>query len=52
MEGMSGNTIDLGRRYTLADLEAFPEDGRRFELACRCSRSRCAPPPPPAGTPC
>jgi len=26
-------TIDLERRYTLADLDTFPEDGRRFELA-------------------
>ena len=33
MGGMSGGTIDLERRYTLADLEDFPEDGRRFELA-------------------
>ena len=33
MRGMSGDTIDLERRYTLADLNAFPEDGRRYELA-------------------
>jgi Uma2 family endonuclease len=30
---MSGGTIDLDRRYTLADLDDFPEDGRRYELA-------------------
>lgn len=33
MGSMSGGTIDLDRRYTLADLDDFPEDGRRFELA-------------------
>ena len=33
MGGMSGGTIDLERRYTIADLDALPEDGRRFELA-------------------
>ena len=33
MGSMSGGTIDLERRYTLADLEGFPKDGRRFELA-------------------
>ena len=33
MGGMSGDTIDLERRYTIADLQDFPEDGRRFELA-------------------
>jgi len=33
MGSMSGGTIDLDRRYTLADLEGFPEDGRRYELA-------------------
>ena len=33
MGGMSGGTIDLERRYTLADLEDFPEDGRKYELA-------------------
>jgi Uma2 family endonuclease len=33
MGGMSGGTIDLARRYTLADLDDFPEDGRKFELA-------------------
>ena len=33
MGGMSGGTIDLERRYTLADLDDFPEDGRKFELA-------------------
>jgi Uma2 family endonuclease len=31
---MTGGTdLDLDRRYTLADLESFPEDGRRYELA-------------------
>lgn len=34
MDGVSRDTtIDLSRRYTLADLESFPEDGRRYELA-------------------
>ena len=33
MGRMSGDTIDLERRYTLADLDSFPEDGRKFELA-------------------
>ncbi len=33
MRGMTGDTIDLDRRYTLADLDDFPEDGRRYELA-------------------
>lgn len=34
MDGVSRDaTIDLGRRYTIADLDDFPEDGRRFELA-------------------
>lgn len=33
MGGMSGDTIDLDRRYTIADLYNLPEDGRRFELA-------------------
>ena len=33
MGGMSGDTIDLERRYTIADLDDLPEDGRRFELA-------------------
>ena len=32
MGAMSGG-IDLERRYTLADLDDFPEDGRRYELA-------------------
>ena len=32
MRGMSGG-IDLERRYRLEDLDTFPEDGRRFELA-------------------
>lgn len=31
MSGMG--TIDLERRYTIADLDDFPEDGRKFELA-------------------
>ena len=30
---MTGDTIDLERRYTIADLDDLPEDGRRFELA-------------------
>ena len=33
MRSMTGDTIDLARRYTLADLESFPEDGRKYELA-------------------
>lgn len=33
MGGMNGGTIDLERRYTIADLNDLPEDGRRFELA-------------------
>jgi Uma2 family endonuclease len=33
MRGMTGGTIDLERRYTLADLDDFPKDGRRYELA-------------------
>lgn len=33
MGGMSGGTIDLERRYTIADLDSLPEDGRRYELA-------------------
>jgi Uma2 family endonuclease len=32
MGAMSGG-IDLERRYTIADLDDFPEDGRRYELA-------------------
>ncbi len=32
MGSMSGG-VDLERRYTLADLDGLPEDGRRFELA-------------------
>jgi len=28
-----GGTIDLERRYTIADLDGLPEDGRRYELA-------------------
>lgn len=28
-----GTTIDLERRYTIADLDDLPEDGRRYELA-------------------
>ncbi len=32
MGSMSGGTIDLERRYTIADLDALPKDGRRFEL--------------------
>lgn len=33
MGRMSGGTIDLERRYTIADLDDLPEDGRRYELA-------------------
>lgn len=33
MGSMSGGTIDLDRRYTIADLDDLPEDGRRYELA-------------------
>lgn len=32
MGAMSGG-LDLERRYTLADLDDFPDDGRRYELA-------------------
>ena len=28
-----GSTIDLERRYTIAELDDLPEDGRRYELA-------------------
>ena len=54
---MSGG-IDLERRYTLADLDDFPEDGRRFELAdgwllvlsrALSTSNGCAP---PATRPC
>jgi Uma2 family endonuclease len=33
MGRMGSDTIDLERRYRLADLDSFPEDGRKFELA-------------------
>lgn len=33
MRSVTGETIDLARRYTLADLEDLPEDGHRYELA-------------------
>lgn len=33
MASMSGGTVDLERRYTIADLDDLPEDGRRYELA-------------------
>lgn len=33
MGHMSGGTIDLERRYTIADLDDLPDDGRRYELA-------------------
>ncbi len=33
MGSVTSGTIDLGRRYTIADLDDLPEDGRRFELA-------------------
>lgn len=32
MGSMSGGTVDLERRYTIADLEDLPKDGRRYEL--------------------
>ena len=33
MGSVTGDTIDLERRYTIADLDGLPEDGRRYELA-------------------
>ena len=30
MGAMADATIDLQRRYTIADLYDFPEDGRRY----------------------
>jgi Uma2 family endonuclease len=33
MGAMADVTIDLERRYTIADLYHFPEDGRRYELS-------------------
>ena len=33
MGSVTGDTIDLARRYTIADLDDLPEDGRRYELA-------------------
>lgn len=33
MGSVTGDTIDLERRYTIADLDNLPEDGRRYELA-------------------
>ncbi|MBC7374652.1 MAG: Uma2 family endonuclease [Frankiales bacterium] len=30
---MTGGTIDLERRWTIAELDRLPEDGRRYELA-------------------
>ncbi len=33
MRSVTGDTIDLARRYTLADLGDFPEDGHKYELA-------------------
>ncbi len=33
MGSVTGGTIDLERRYTIADLDDLPEDGRRYELA-------------------
>ncbi len=32
MRGVTGDTIDLDRRYTIADLDDLPQDGRRYEL--------------------
>ncbi len=33
MGSVTGGTIDLERRYTIADLDGLPEDGCRYELA-------------------
>ena len=33
MGSVTGGTIDLERRWTIAELDQLPEDGRRFELA-------------------
>lgn len=33
MRSVTGGTIDLERRYTIAELDDLPEDGRRYELA-------------------
>lgn len=33
MGTVTGGTIDLERRYTIAELDDLPEDGRRYELA-------------------
>ena len=33
MGSVTGGTIDLDRRWTIAELDQLPEDGRRFELA-------------------
>ena len=33
MGSVTGGTIDLERRWTLAELDELPEDGRCFELA-------------------
>lgn len=32
MRGVTGDTIDLERRYTIAELDDLPQDGRRYEL--------------------
>lgn len=32
MGGVTGGVIDLERRYTIAELDDLPEDGRRYEL--------------------
>ncbi len=33
MGSVTGGTIDLERRWTIAELDQLPEDGRRYELA-------------------
>ena len=33
MGGVSSVELNLGRRYTIAELDDFPQDGRRYELA-------------------
>lgn len=33
MGSVTGGTLDLERRYTIADLDELPDDGRRYELA-------------------
>lgn len=33
MGSVTGGTLDLERRYTIADPDHLPDDGRRYELA-------------------